>query len=142
MTDEAKTSWTIKSMLVETRLLAIACAAKRGETMGQWIDRAIKRQADIEAGDRIEPARFEPSLPAVKPAPETGNPISMTELRQAMEAAAAVSTASGVQVPKTTARHAYALLTQRLREGRGLPPLAPRQTRARIGQTIEAELPE
>jgi hypothetical protein len=65
--------------------------------------------------------------------------MSMLQLREAMKATAAISMASGVPLPKTAARHCYAMLTKRLRNARGLPPFAPRKTRPRIAQTIETQ---
>ena len=37
--EEDKASWTIKSVPVETRKLAVACAAKQGQTMAEWLAR-------------------------------------------------------------------------------------------------------
>jgi hypothetical protein len=49
-----------------------------------------------------------------------------------MHAARAVADAAGLPVPKTAARHAFALLSAELRRARGLPPLAPRRRRLLI----------
>jgi hypothetical protein len=65
--------------------------------------------------------------------------MTMAELRAGMEALAIGATASGLPMPKEIARHANALMKARLREARGLPPVAPRKTRGRKGQTVIEE---
>jgi hypothetical protein len=40
--------WQIKSVPVEIRKLAAACAARRGETMAVWVARAVRIQAMLE----------------------------------------------------------------------------------------------
>ena len=54
-----------------------------------------------------------------------------------MDAARTIAAAAEVPIPKATARHALALMQAQLRAARGLPPLAPRQTRPKNGQTID-----
>jgi hypothetical protein len=147
---------TIKSFPIASREKMKAAAARRDQTQGEWLARAIETQANIEARDLVEPGLFEP--PAPTPAPP-GMPFGLTELRLTMEAAAATAAATGVPVPKAIARHVYALLGQELRAARGIPPRAPRgkpepksvipltaaddvgiraqrQTTARIGHTV------
>ena len=46
--EEDKASWTIKSVPVETRKLAVACAAKQGQTMAEWLAKAVRTQANLE----------------------------------------------------------------------------------------------
>ena len=53
--DSDKASWTIKSVPVEARKLAVACATKQGETMAEWLARAVRNQSKIEAGERVLP---------------------------------------------------------------------------------------
>jgi hypothetical protein len=135
--DADKASWTIKSMPVETRKLAVACAAKSGEQMATWLDRAVRTQARLEAGERVLPpartAHAVAMLPAVYPlqAPE------LSELAALMEQARALAAQAELPIPKTAVRHALALMTAQLRAARGLPPLAPRQTKSKNGQTVE-----
>lgn len=137
-----KAAWTIKSVPVEVRKLAVACAAKQGETMAEWLTRAVRNQANLEAGERVlPPARTASGLPAVRSTstPDTGLPVDMTELADLMQAALAVSQAADVPMPKTTARHALMLVTAQLRSARGLPPKRLRQTQPENGQTIPGE---
>ena len=141
MADEAnedadKASWTIKSVPVETRKLAVACASRAGETMAEWLVKAVRNQANLEAGERVlPPARSAASLPArpayALPPPDLG------ELAGLMDAARTIAAAADVPIPKATARHALALMQAQLRAARGLPPLARRQTRPKNGQTID-----
>ena len=138
MTDPDKAPMTIKAVPTATRTKMVRCAEKRGQTMAVWLARAVDNQANLEAGDQVEPALFEPrevGLPLVKPEPISGKPFVLADLRDAMAAAAAVATASGLPLPKVMARHAYALLTAQLREARGLSPAKPRQTLIAGGQT-------
>jgi hypothetical protein len=136
-----KASWTIKSVPVDVRKLAVACAAKQDQTMAEWLERAVRNQANLEAGERIlPPASRAASLPAVLPlgaavvdAPDIG------ELADLMQAAQALAAAADVPMPKAMARHALALVTAQLRAARGLPAKQPRRTRHENGQTIEAE---
>ena len=53
--EEDKASWTIKSVPVETRKLAVACAAKQGQTMAEWLAKAVRTQANLEEGERVLP---------------------------------------------------------------------------------------
>lgn len=121
---------TIKSMDQAAWETAKRSAAKAGETMAEWLARAIRQLAALEEGDRETP----PGQPSKPPAP--GLPVA--ELEGLMRAAAALADASGVPVPKRTARHAYALVSAQLRAARGL---SSGSTGRRIGQTrlIEAE---
>jgi hypothetical protein len=131
---------TIKAVPVATRKTMLALAKRRGETQSEWIARVVEKEEAAGRKDLIESlGLFDAGLPAVNPAPESGK-LSMADIREAMGAARSIAESTGTKVPKVIARHVYALLTQRLREDRGLPPLAPRQTRPKKGQTtIEAE---
>jgi len=140
-----KAAWTIKSVPVATRKLAVACAGRADVTMAEWLDRAVRNQANLEAGERVLPPAPRPAagLPAVVPGPAVL--VDLGGLADLMHAAHEVAEAAGVPMPKVTARHALALATAQLRAARGLPPTRPRQTGRRNGQTIEGEetgLPE
>ena len=108
--------------------------------MGVWLERAVRNQAEREAGERVLPpvkpgqpvASFEP----VKPTQEMGKPLDLAGLAAALQAVATVHEAAGLPVPKVLARNASALLLAQLREARGLP-VKPRQTTRLIGQTVE-----
>ena len=83
MADEAnedadKASWTIKSVPVETRKLAVACASRAGETMAEWLVKAVRNQADIEAANassrRLDPPpACWPGRPMLCPRPTWAN---------------------------------------------------------------------
>lgn len=131
MADEEEAgNWTIKSVLPQTRKLALACAGKRGETMSIWISRAVATQANLEAGDRVTP----PSERVANPEPQEANlpPMraNVTELadllRAVTEAAKTPELSAGVK------RQAAAVLTDALRAARGLPPKAPRPPQPRV----------
>ncbi len=138
-----KAAWTIKSVPVETRKLAIASAAKAGLSMGEWIVAAVRNQANLESGERILP----PSPPHGRNTPAQfvpTPPVDMLALAELMRATQLFAQGAGVPIPKSTARHAVAWTTTALRAARGLPALAPRlgklldkprQTTLEIGQT-------
>ena len=127
MTDEPERApWTIKSVSVETRKLAVASAAKEGVTMAEWLDRAVRHQAELDKGNQVIPpglpgqsvARFDP----VQPPDGTGKPaMDLSGLADALRAVATVAGAADMPVPKSLAREASALLRQQIREARGLP---------------------
>lgn len=140
--DTDKASWTIKSVPVETRKLAVAAATRAGESMGVWIERAVRTQSAIEAGDRILPplpTSRTSRMPAVVPAPVVLDMGALAGLADLMQAAEALAEAAEVPVPKATARHALALVTAQLRAARGLPEKRRRQTSIENGQTIDGE---
>lgn len=135
-----KAAWTIKSVSVETRKLAVACASKQDMTMAEWLDRAVRNQANLEAGERILPPAPRPAgLPAPVPLGSMAA-VDMGELADLMMAVQAVAKAADVPIAKATAKHALALMTGQLRAARGLPPLARRQTQPKNGQTITGEI--
>lgn len=141
-----KAAWTIKSVPVETRKLAVACATKAGQTMAEWIASAVQDRANREAGNRIIPPLAVPGagralVPIAGPAAPLV-PVDMAGLAGMLGAVQAMATAAEVPIPKATARHAVALVTAQLRAARGLPEKAPRQTRPKNGQTVNGELRE
>lgn len=127
MTDEQERApWTIKSVSVETRKLAVASAAKEGVTMGEWLDRAVRNQASLDRGNQVIPpgqtgksvTRFAP----VQPPDEMGKPpMDLAGLADALRAVATIAGAADMPVPKALAREASALLRQQIRAARGLP---------------------
>lgn len=130
---------TVKGMDPDRWEKALRHAKMRGEPLAEWLGRAIDAQADLERGDQVIPPA-EKGRPAGGPtgsAPAVIPTVNLAEIETAMRAAQAVSAASGVPVPKTAARHCFAILTGQLRAARGMPPVQPRQTRPQIGQTIE-----
>jgi len=137
--DEAneRAPWTIKGMDVETRKLVVKCATQRGQSVAVWLETAVRNQANLEAGDRIEmPGQPRPTAP---PNGQTG--FDLAELMAALQTAQAAAEAAGIAMPKDVARHGFALVRTRMREARGLPPLAPRkprQTPLLLGQTAES----
>ena len=140
MTDAEQAPFTVKAFPVEARELARKAAAKQGEHMGVWLARAVRTQANLEAGERVLPpvkhgqsvAPFDP----VKPTQEMGKPFDLDGLATALQAVAKVHEVAGLPLPKVLARQASALLLSQIREARGLSS-KPRQTRRLIGQTVE-----
>ena len=140
MTDAEHAPFTVKAFPVEARELARKCATKQSENMGAWLARAVRTQANLEAGERVlPPVKQGQSVAhhgAVIPTRETGKPLDLDGLAAALQAVAAVSGAAGVPVSKKLARAANALMLTQVMEARGLPS-KPRQTGRLIGQTVE-----
>lgn len=140
MTDAEHAPFTVKAFPVEARELARKCATKQGEHMGAWLARAVRTQANLEAGERVLPPvkQGQPvaSYELVKPTQETGKPLDLAGLATALQAVAKVHEAAGLPIPKTLARQASGLVLDQIREARGLPSKL-RQTGRLIGQTVE-----
>ena len=146
--DGGKAAWTIKSVPVETRKLAVACAAKTGEPMAVWIDRAVRNQANLEAGTRVIPPMTIPvtgqgrAVAVGKGMAIAASPIpnlDMAGLSGLLTAVQAMAAASGTPIPRATTKHALALVRDQLRAARGLPGLPPRTPKPKSGQTVSGE---
>jgi hypothetical protein len=137
--EHERAAWTVKSMPVEARKLALACAQRQDETLAVWLERAVRNQASLEAGQQVlppEPRHASPSRTTLSIPPRVVVPDT-SGLADLLRATVETARAADVPVPKAVARHAAALATAQLRAARGLPPLAPRQTKSKNGQTLE-----
>lgn len=112
-TADSKASWTIKSMNVEARQLAVACAGKRDLTMAQWIEPAIRHQANLEAGDLV-------TFPGARPAPDAqdrtapAERVNLSDLATMLSALTAASAQAQIPMSRHVIRRATALVEQRL----------------------------
>jgi hypothetical protein len=88
--------WTIKSVAVRER--AVARAAERGLTVGEWLDWAIPAACALQDG--------KPPL------------VDTAALADLLREARAVAAAAGVPIPKEIAHHALALVNAQLRAAR------------------------
>lgn len=129
----AKAPMTIKAVPVEVRQTMLRCANARGESMAEWLTRAVSAQAAVEANDAVYP----PGNPVVPAGQTDPAPVDLTGTATAMDALARMA-AAGLDVPKSTTRQACALLRQQMRQARGLPPLTSRRGGKTIGQTVPA----
>lgn len=145
---EDRAPWTIKSVHVETRKLAVACAAKEGLTIGQWLERATRGQAETDKGNAILPAAFTTSapsgstLPMVSPKSRTDAPadndasVVLERLLDVLDKVKHVmhhATVVELSMPKkmdaeieATTRLAIAMARTMMRQARGLPEPKPR----------------
>jgi hypothetical protein len=152
---DEKAGMTVKAMPTRARQRALKAAAKQGQSMAEWLTRAIDQLADREEGAREtfpDEMGNRGNLPAVPtpPAVVMIPPGFLAEITEAMRAAQAVSAAGGVPVPKVVARHAFTILADHLRTVRGMPPVKPRrrggETKRETGETKakngETALPE
>lgn len=129
-----KAPMTIKAVPVATRKKMAACATKRGETMAEWLARAVDTQAERDAGEVVIPPGQPDKPAALARALVT---VETADLAALLQAVAAVGTAAGL--PAGVAREAYAAARIRLREARGLPGKPARKTKPPNGQTIDGE---
>ena len=114
----------VKSVSAKSWERAKVAANKQGQTMGEWLSRAINQLANNEAGPRELPA-----LPAANLKPKTGNPgpagpaagMSAGDLADMMRGLAALATASGTPPAKADIRRAYGLADDLVRDARGMP---------------------
>src|SRR5579864_6000192 len=105
---------TIKNFSVETRKLAVAHAANRGESMAEWVARAIQTQAALESRDAIlPPAESVPALIA-SPRPAASDPAGLVRL------AVEWSRADQAQLPRALVDQVDRLLRDEVRAARGL----------------------
>jgi hypothetical protein len=125
-------SMTIKAVPIATRLKMAASATRAGETMGEFLVRAVDTQAAIDAGTQVLPPG-QPDKPEVLPALVTVETADLAALLQAVAAVGAVAPS----LPRSVAREAYGAARIRLREARGLPGKLVRRSR-QTGQTIRA----
>jgi hypothetical protein len=138
--EEQRSPMTIKAVPKSTRLDMVAIARRRGMSQADLMVHMVEKAREAGTRDLVESLHLfeKPLPPPVKPEPGSDK-LSMADLRDAVAAVRSIGETTGVKPPKVIARHVYALIGQRLREERGLPPLAPRQTRRKSGQTIEAD---
>jgi hypothetical protein len=110
--DEAngRAPWTIKGMDVETRKLVVNCAAQRGQSVATWLETAVRNQANLEAGDRIEM----PGQPG-QTAPQNGQTgFGLDELEQFARVCSLLAESAGKPVPRTVTRLMWARVRERL----------------------------
>jgi hypothetical protein len=119
-----KSSFSIKAFPVEARKLALACAARAGLTMAEWMDRAVHSQARLEAGENVLPPDRGFAAPAAISQPVPGDLAGLLIMMQVAQVAAQ---ASGKPMGKTIAQRYYGLVDDRVRAAAGLPPRTPRK---------------
>ena len=119
--DATAKPWTIKAIPLETRNAAISAAEREGQTIGEWLTRAIRSQAQSDHQRDRAPA-------VVTPASDLKSDLNDIERMVAL--AAQLATATGAPPPKGVSRAAYGLLRDRLERIKGPGP-----TRRGGGQT-------
>lgn len=70
--------WTIKSVRVGLRDDAVRAARAQGVTMGEWMERAVPRQAAADRGNQVMP----PGQAVAVPEPMRPMPVADAPLRQ------------------------------------------------------------
>jgi hypothetical protein len=118
MDDETdRAPWTIKAVRVSTRQSAVRAAVKRGETMGEWITRAVENQIARENGEVVLP-------PDHREQTKARAPSVSAELAGMLHAIAAVMTLPNIA--PGAVKDGSATVRSLLRMVRGLPPVRPR----------------
>jgi hypothetical protein len=120
--DAAEVRWTVRGVPKRYRDTASEAAERADLSIGAWLCRAIEQAVQAER------APLEVTVAAAAPAAPRPAAAGVGELAELMRAAQAMAEATGVRIPKATARHAVALMTGELRAARGLAPLAPRRS--------------
>jgi hypothetical protein len=132
---EETTIINVKSVSAAAWEKAKKAATKQGETLGEWLSRAITQVADREAEQPRELPPVKPSRPGTMPA---------SEVSHMMQAMAALAAATGRPPPKAITARAYRLADDLFRSEMGLPPnpvrlsgLARRQSLLENGKASE-----
>ena len=108
--DAATKPWTIKAIPWEARNAAISAAEREGQTIGEWLTRAIRVQ--------VQSDRQRDRAPAVI-IPETDPKSDLGDIERMIALAAQLATATGAPPPKGVSRVAYGLLRERLEQIKG-----------------------
>jgi hypothetical protein len=123
MDDEAdRAPWTIKAVPVGTRQSAVRAAAKRGETMGEWITRAVENQIAREENQVVIP----PDQREQTKVNRAHAPSVSTELAGMLHAIATVM--SLPNIAPGVVKDGSATVRALLRMVRGVPPVRPRSS--------------
>jgi hypothetical protein len=133
----ALANWTIKNMPTEVRLEAVACAARAGLSVAQWLAHAVRTQAQLEAGP-VAPAPRRVSPIAIAAEAPDMPPIS--HMSEFLRETRATFQAAGMALPATVAKAAEALSTNLLRVARRASQTRARAARpAKTGRPTELE---
>lgn len=122
--------WTIKSVPVETRQMAVRAAQAQDQTMGEWIAVAVERMANQQATNLVLPPGEQSHAPIVSWEPTSA--LDLAGIAAAIQATLAAAQAASSEPPKGLAREAATTIRAYLRAARGLPP---RKTTQRNRQT-------
>lgn len=140
--DAETTTVNLKSMPVSVWNRAKNCANRQGETLAEWLTRAITQLADREESAPRETVQggqdsrrdSQPDRPRAQ-APE----LAPTDLEALVRAMTMAAESSGVPIPKATGQHVLAVGAAHLRAARGLPAPKPRAPRTRRQQVLEGQ---
>lgn len=132
--DAGRVTINVKSVSSYAWDRARAAATRQGETMGEWLSRAVTQLTDREASAARElpPARPRPDLGQINPMPV---PLAAADLADLMRSMSALAAASGTLPLKASVRLAYGLADALVRDAHGLPRKLPRIGKA-IGQSL------
>jgi hypothetical protein len=104
--------WTVKGISPEDRNAAIAAAEREGQTIGEYLSRAIRAQ--VQADRQRDRA---PALVGPQSVPQSDHALAAIE--RMIAAARSLSDAAGEPPPKQVQRLAYGLLRDQMRAMKG-----------------------
>lgn len=115
--DPGAKPWTVKGIPAEARNAAIAAAEREGQTIGEWLTRAIRSQVQSDHGRERAPAVVRPEA---DPQAELG------EIERLVLLTTQLASATGAPPPKGVTRLQYGLLRDRLQRIKGPGPTGKR----------------
>ena len=111
-----RANFTIKDFLISDRKLALEAANRRDEPMREFVGRAVRTQANLDAGDKVFfPGQLEENLEP------TGQPIDLATLEEVARVSGMMAQAYRAGAPAEVARTVYEGLWIRAEIAMGLP---------------------
>ena len=111
--------WTIKGIAPEERNAAIAAADRAGQTIGEWLTRAIRSQVQTDHHADKAPVVIEQAV-----IPKSDQQADLAVVERMIAVAERIATANKAPIPKSITRATHALMREQLnalRSGRTSP---------------------
>ena len=105
--------WTIKGIAPEERNAAIAAADRAGQTIGEWLTRAIRTQ--VQADHQADKAPVVIEQAAI---PKADRSADLIDLERLVGLAERIASANGKPIPPGITRATHAVILKAIRAGR------------------------
>ena len=105
--------WTIKSIAPEERNAAIAAADRAGQTIGEWLTRAIRSQVQADHQADKAPVMIERAV-----IPKVDQSADLVDLERLVGLAERIANANGKPIPPGITRATHAVILRAIRAGR------------------------